>query len=155
MPMPGRTRWTRRETLAASAAGAVGLLLVRPSWGTPDALAAAIREFTGGATLQRGRVKLDLPPLVENGNSVSVTVRMDSPMTAEDHVRALALFTEQNPQPNVAIFHLSPRSGRAIVTTRMRLATSQKVIALAQHSDGSFWSDQVDVIVTLAACVEG
>lgn len=159
MSMIGRPQWTRRATLAAgmSAAGlgAVGLLVVRPAWGTPESLAAAIRDFTGGAAPQRGRVKLDLPPLVENGNSVSVTVKMDSPMTAADHVRALALFTEQNPQPNVAIFHLGPRSGQATVTTRMRLATSQRVIALAQHSDGSVWSDQVDVIVTLAACVEG
>ena len=142
---------TRRAALA----GAAAILIVRPAFGTPEALHTAIAEFTGGKTPQRGRVKLDLPPLVENGNSVSVTVKMDSPMTQADHVQALALFTEQNPQPNVAIFHLSPRSGQALVTTRMRLATSQKVIAMAKTSDGALWSDQVEVIVTLAACVEG
>ena len=142
---------TRRWALA----GAAAILTVRPAFGTPESLAAAVRDFTGGTLPQRGRVKLELPPLVENGNSVSVTVKMDSPMTPSDHVQALALFTEQNPQPNVAIFHLSPRSGRAIATTRMRLATSQKVIAMAKTSDGSIWSDQVEVIVTLAACVEG
>lgn len=142
---------TRRTALV----GAVALPALRPAFGTPETLQAAIAEFTGGAEPQRGRVKLDLPPLVENGNSVSVTVRMDSPMTPEDHVQALALFTEQNPQPNVAIFHLNPRSGRAVATTRMRLATSQTVFAMAKTSDGKIWSDQVEVIVTLAACVEG
>lgn len=142
---------TRRTALV----GAAAILTVRPAFGTPESLSAAIREFTGNAEPQRGRVKLDLPPLVENGNSVSVTVKMDSPMSREDHVQALALFTEQNPQPHVAVFHLSPRSGQALVTTRMRLATSQKVIAMARTSDGRIWSDQVEVIVTLAACVEG
>ena len=142
---------TRRWALA----GAAALLTVRPAFGTPEALQAAIRDFTGGTEPQRGGVTLDLPPLVENGNSVSVTVRMGSPMTPADHVQALALFTEQNPQPHVAIFRLSPRSGQAIATTRMRLATSQKVIAMAKTSDGKIWFDQVEVIVTLAACVEG
>lgn len=142
---------TRRAALA----GAVALLTVRPAYAAPDSLQAALRDFTGGVTPQRGRVKLDLPPLVENGNSVSVTLKMDSPMTPQEHVQALALFTEQNPQPHVAVFHLGPRSGQAIVTTRMRLATSQTVIAMARTSDGKLWSDQVEVIVTLAACVEG
>lgn len=142
---------TRRAALA----GAAAILTIRPAFGTPESLNAAIRAFTGNAEPQRGRVKLDLPPLVENGNSVSVTVTMDSPMTQQDHVQAFALFTEQNPQPNVAIFHLGPRSGRATATTRMRLATSQRVIAMAKTSDGAIWSDQVEVIVTLAACVEG
>lgn len=151
MQISSRLLITRRAALA----GAAALLTVRPAFGTPESLAAAIRDFTGGVEPQSGGVILDLPPLVENGNSVSVTVRMDSPMTPEDHVQALALFTERNPQPNVAIFHLGPRSGRAIATTRMRLATSQTVIALAKTSDGRIWRDQVEVIVTLAACVEG
>jgi sulfur-oxidizing protein SoxY len=85
---------------------------------------------------------------------VSVTLRAESPMTPADHVRAMAIFTEQNPQPNVATFRFGPRAGRAVVNTRMRLATSQKVVAIAGYSDGSYWSDQVEVIVTLAACVE-
>lgn len=146
---------TRRSALAGSL-GAAGLLVLRsPAFATPTELAGAIAEFTGNATVQRGdRVKLDLPPLVENGNSVSVTVRADSPMTEQDHVRAIAIFTEQNPQPNVITVRLGPRAGRAFVNTRMRLATSQKVVAVAGFSDGSFWSDQIEVIVTLAACVE-
>lgn len=145
---------TRRNALATGL-GAASLLVLRPAaFATPTELAGAIAEFTGNAAVQRGRIKLDLPPLVENGNSVSVTVRADSPMTEQDHVRAIAIFTEQNPQPNVITVRLGPRAGRAFVNTRMRLATSQKVVAVAGFSDGSFWSDQVDVIVTLAACIE-
>jgi sulfur-oxidizing protein SoxY len=76
-------------------------------------------------------------------------------MTAEDHVKTIAIFNQKNPQPNVATFHLGPRCGRASVSTRIRLADSQTVTAIAQMSDGSFWSDSADVVVTLAACVEG
>ncbi len=136
-------------------AGAASLLLVRPSLATPQAMQEAIRALVGEAPIRPGRIKLDISPLVENGNSVSVTLTADSPMTAADHVAKFALFTEANPQPHVAVFHLGPRSGRAIVTTRMRLATSQAVTALALMSDGSVWSDRAYVIVTLAACVEG
>lgn len=144
-----------RRTALAGGFGAASLLVLRPAaFATPTELAGAIAEFTGNAPVQRGRIKLDLSPLVENGNSVSVTVRADSPMTEQDHVRAIAIFTEQNPQPNVMTARLGPRAGRAFLNTRMRLATSQKVVAVAGYSDGSFWSDQVEVIVTLAACVE-
>jgi sulfur-oxidizing protein SoxY len=146
---------TRRSALIGGMGAAVSLLMLRPvAYATPTELAGAIAEFTGNQPAQRGRVTLDLSPLVENGNSVSVTVRADSPMTPENHVRAIALFTEQNPQPNVITVQLGPRAGRAFVNTRMRLATSQKVIAVAGFSDGTFWSDQVEVIVTLAACIE-
>jgi sulfur-oxidizing protein SoxY len=145
---------TRRTALAGSIGAASMLVWHSSAFATPTELAGAIAEFTGNASVQRGRVKLDLSPLVENGNSVSVSVRADSPMTEQDHVRTIAIFTEQNPQPNVITAKLGPRAGRAFVNTRMRLATSQKVIAVAGFSDGSFWSDQVEVIVTLAACVE-
>lgn len=147
-------RITRRMALA-SGVGAMSLLLLRPAQATPEAMAAAIRDFTKGAEIRKGRVKIDIPPLVENGNTVPVTVTVDSPMTAADHVRTIAIFNEQNPQPNVAIFRLGPRSGTATVSTRMRLATSQKVTVVVGFSDGSFWEDAREVIVTLAACVEG
>ncbi|HEY0686353.1 MAG TPA: SoxY-related AACIE arm protein [Steroidobacter sp.] len=114
----------------------------------------AIRSFTGGKQLLEGRVKFEISPLVENGNAVPVTVEVDSPMTAENHVRRIALFNEKNPQADVAVFHLSPRSGRARVSTRIRLASSQTVVALAETSDGSFWSSKANVVVTLAACIE-
>jgi sulfur-oxidizing protein SoxY len=141
---------TRRRLLVA----AVGSLLLGPARATPEAMRAAIDAFTGGAPLRDGRVTLDIAPLVENGNTVPLVVRVASPMTADDHVRRIALFTALNPEPGVAVFHLGPWSGRAEVHTRMRLATSQSVLAVAQMSDGSCWQQAVEVIVTLAACVE-
>ena len=118
------------------------------------ALEAAIRKVTGGAPARAGKVKLEVPPLIDNGNAVPVTVAVESPMTAAEHVKTIHLLTEKNPQPHVLSAHLGPRAGRASVSTRMRLADSQKVVAIAQLSDGSLWSDTVDVIVTLAACLE-
>ena len=147
-------RTSRREVLSGGIA-LVSLALASPANATPDEMKAAIGAFTGEAAIRPGRVHLDVPPLVENGNSVSVRVRVDSPMTAEDHVKRIAVFNERNPQPHVAQFSLGPRSGRADVSTRIRLATSQNVIAVAELSDGSYWSASADVIVTLAACVVG
>ena len=123
--------------------------------GNPAAMQAAVSAFTGGLVPRSGRVFLDIAPLVENGNTVPVVVRVESAMTAAEHVRRLALFSERNPQPEVAVFNLSLLSGRAEVATRMRLATSQRVLALAELQDGSYWQRSVDVVVTLAACVEG
>jgi sulfur-oxidizing protein SoxY len=120
----------------------------------PAALQEAIRKAIGQAQVQTGKVTLDLPPLVENGNAVSLGVAVDSPMSAADHVKAIHLFTEKNPQPNVASFRLGPRAGRASVSTRIRLADSQEIIAIAEMSDGSFWSARTHVVVTLAACLE-
>src|SRR4051794_20927460 len=149
---PASTR--RRFLLAAGGCAAASVLMIRTANATPASMAAAIREVIGEAEVKPGRIKLDLPPLIENGNAVPVTVAVESPMTEADHVKSIHLFNEKNPQPNVANFHLGPRAGRASVSTRMRLADSQKVIAIAQLSDGSFWSESVDVIVTLAACLE-
>jgi sulfur-oxidizing protein SoxY len=116
---------------------------------------AAIRKVVGEASVNKGRLKIDLPPLIENGNAVALTVTAESPMTADDHVKAIHVFTEKNPQPNVISVQFGPRAGRAMFSTRIRLADSQKVIAIAQTNDGSFWSDEIEVIVTLAACLEG
>jgi len=117
-------------------------------------LEEAIDSFTGGAVVREGRVKFEISPLVENGNAVPVSVEVDSPMTETDHVRRIALFNEKNPQAEVVVFHLGPRSGRARVATRIRLAASQTVVALAETSSGDFWSAKANVIVTLAACIE-
>ena len=148
----------RRQLLQAGAASMLGVLsvVVRPAAATPQGLQAAVRAFTGGARVQSmpGRVLIDIATLVENGNAVPVTLTVASPMTATDHVLRLALFTERNPQPDVAVFYLGPRSGRAVVSTRMRLATSQQVLAVAQMNDGAFLQQAVDVVVTLAACIE-
>ena len=142
---------TRRHILTAAAA----TVLVRPALAQGDELAAAVRQFTGGAPVQAGRVTLDIAPLVDNGNTVPMTVSVDSPMTAADHVVALAVFNERNPQRDVIKATLGPRAGKAQVATRIRLATSQKLVAVAKLSDGSHWQHTVDLIVTLAACIEG
>ncbi|MET0529539.1 MAG: SoxY-related AACIE arm protein [Microvirga sp.] len=144
---------TRRQMLAAGA-GAISLVLSRPARATPETMAAAIKAFVGDTSVRNGRIKLNIPPLVENGNAVPMTVTVDSPMTTNDFVKTIAIFNERNPQPNVAHFHLGPRSGRATVSTRIRLGDSQNIVAIAQLSDGSFWSDTVELIVTLPACVE-
>lgn len=154
----GMSQRTRRRFLAETAAlaGAAGLgLASHPAGATPASMQAAIRNVTGEAKLNKGKVKLDVPALIENGNAVPLTVSCESPMTQEDHVKAIHVFTEKNPQPNVIGVHLGPRAGRASVSTRIRLADTQKIVAVAQMSDGSFWSDEVEVIVTLAACLEG
>jgi sulfur-oxidizing protein SoxY len=117
-------------------------------------MASAIRTIVGGAVVQTGKVKLDIPPLVENGNSVPMTVSVASPMTATDYVKSIHVFNEKNPQPNLGNFYLGARAGRAQVSTRVRLADSQKITAIAKLSDGSFWSVTADVVVTLAACTE-
>ena len=118
------------------------------------ALEEAIRKVLGGAQPRPGRVKLDLPPLIENGNSVPLTVTVQSPMTAADHVKVIHVFTEKNPQPNIISAWLGPRAGRASITTRARIADTGTVTAIAQMSDGSFWSDRMEVVVTLSACLE-
>jgi sulfur-oxidizing protein SoxY len=148
-----RTVTSRREVLAV-AGGLASMLLVRPARATSETMEAAVRSFVGEAQMRTGKVKLDVPPLVENGNVVPLTVTVDSPMTEANHVKTIAIFNEKNPQPNVAVFHLGPRCGRGNVATRLRLANSQKLLAIAEMSDGTFWSDSADVIVTLAACTE-
>jgi sulfur-oxidizing protein SoxY len=149
---------SRRQflTLAGGAAvmGAVPIVTVRPVEATPAMLASAIRNVVGTATVQTGKVKIDVPPLVENGNTVPLTVTVTSPMTENDYVKSIHVFNEKNPQPNVGNFYLGPRSGRAQISTRIRLADTQKIVAIARLSDGSFWSVSADVVVTLAACTE-
>ena len=149
---------TRRNFLVlaggAAVAGTAPIVNVRPVHATPATMAAAIRNVVGEAMVHPGKVKLDIPPLVENGNTVPMTVSVASPMTAEDHVKSIHVFNEKNPQPNIGNFFIGPRAGRAQVSTRIRLADSQKIVAIARLSDGSFWSSSVEVIVTLAACTE-
>ena len=149
---------TRRQFLGlaggAAVLGAVPIVTVRPGEATPAELASAIRSVTNGAQVRTGKVKLDVPPLVENGNTVPMMISVSHPMAPEDHVKSIHVFNEKNPQPNIGNFHLGPHSGRAQVSTRIRLADSQKIVAIAKLSDGSFWSASVEVVVTLAACTE-
>jgi sulfur-oxidizing protein SoxY len=157
--MQRRDTSTRRRFLRlAGSTAAIGafpmLISVREVEATPEMMTTAIRALTGGATVQTGRVKLDIPPLVENGNSVPMTVTVTSPMTSTDYVKSIHVFNEKNPQPNLGNFYFGPRAGRAQVATRVRLADSQKIIAIAKLSDGSLWSVTAEVVVTLAACTE-
>ena len=149
---------TRRDFLglagSAAVAGAVPIVALRPLEATPVMLNSAIRNVVGEAQVREGKVKLDIPPLVENGNTVPMTVSLASPMTPEDHVKSIHVFNEKNPQPNIGNFYLGPSNGRGQVSTRIRLADSQKVVAIAHLSDGSFWSVTAEVVVTLAACTE-
>lgn len=126
----------------------------RTELGTEAAMREAIRALAKDAKIARGRVKIDLPPLVDNGNTVPLAIVIDSPMTEADHVRAIHVFSEKNPEPVMVRFRLGPRAGRATVATRVRLADTQTVVAVAEMSDGSFWSGSVDVVVTLSSCLE-
>src|SRR5215470_14453874 len=145
----------RREFLTVAAGIGLGTLVsIEPAGATPAAMQEAVRKVVGAARVTRGRVKLELPPLVENGNTVPIAISVESAMTAADHVRAIHVFNEKNPQPDVVSFWLGPRAGRASVATRIRLADTQTVTAIAELSDGSFWSASASVVVTLAACLE-
>ena len=146
---------TRRQFLGlAGGVVAFGVVTLRPAEATPAMLASAIRNVVGAAVVKTGKVKLDIPPLVENGNTVPMTVSVTSPMTSNDYVKSIHVFNEKNPQPNVGNFYLGPHAGRAQISTRIRLADSQKIVAIAQLSDGSFWQTSIDVVVTLAACTD-
>jgi sulfur-oxidizing protein SoxY len=150
---------SRRDFLTGTVGLAGGLALasivtIRPARATPQTMAAAIKEVAGEVPIRKGKVKIDVPPLVENGNAVPVTISVESPMTAADHVKSIHLFNEKNPQPNIIGVHLGPRAGKAQLSTRIKLAAAQTIVAVAQLSDGSFWSGDADVIVTIAACVE-
>jgi sulfur-oxidizing protein SoxY len=148
---------SRRNFLiaAGSLAGGIGLgSAAGGAHATPDEMREAIRKVTGQAPVRRGRVKLDLPPLIDNSNSVSLSVVVESPMTPANHVKAIHVFTEKNPLPNVVSVVLGPRAGRASIATRVRIADTQTVTAIAEFSDGSFWSGSASVVVTLSACLE-
>jgi len=145
---------TRRAVLNGALGLGVSLVIRSAAGASAPSLESAIRVFASEAPVKVGRVLLDVAPLVENGNAVPITITVESPMTAADHVRRIAVFNELNPQRDVAVFTLGPRAGRARVATRIRLATSQRLVAVAQMSDDTYWQHAVDVIVTLAACIE-
>lgn len=141
---------SRRDAIA----GLLLALAIKPVWATPASMEEAIADFAKGRPIVPGRVRLDLPPLVENGNAVPLTVAVDSAMTADDFIQRLALFNEKNPQPNIAIFHFTPRSGRAQVSTRIRLGDSQFITAIAETNTGQLFSAKAELVVTLPACAE-
>jgi sulfur-oxidizing protein SoxY len=148
-------RPTRREFLIGSVGvGLVSAVPMGSASATPAMLEEAIRNVLGESNLQKGKITLEVPPLVENGNAVPLTIIVDSPMTEADHVKAIHVFNEKNPQPHVISVALGPRAGKASVATRIKLADTQRIVGIAEMSDGSFWTDEANVIVTIAACVE-
>ena len=146
--------FTRRTIVAGAATGVAAAALPRAALATPDAMAAILKTILGDKVAKAGRVKLVIPELAENGNSVPLTITVDSPMTAADHVKTIYVLSPENPLPDVARFHLGPRSGTAKVSTSVRLATSQRLMVLAVMADGSAWTIGGDVIVTMSACID-
>ena len=133
--------------------GAIAVLAT-PAGATKTDVATAIAALTKGARLRPGRIKLDLPLLVENGNAVAMTLAVTVPLPDAERVLSMHVFAEGNPLPNVINAYFGPRSGAPHLATRIRLATSQTVIAIAACADGTFWTDNVELLVTLAACVD-
>jgi sulfur-oxidizing protein SoxY len=150
MDTPARRRFI--SVLAGLAS--VPLWPARAARAQADPFAPLVRKITGGATVNAGRVTVDTPRLADNGHSVPLKVSVASPMTATDHVRSITLLSERNPRPVMATYHLGPKAGRAEVATRLRLNGSQRVLAIAQLSDGTYWSGSAEVEVTESACLD-
>lgn len=146
---------SRRVALATAAAAVVAIAL-RPIAARAETsdLLDAIAKITKGNPAKVGRVALKIPELAENGNAVGMTVEVQSPMTAADHVKTIHILSEKNPLVDIVRFHLGPRAGRARVSTNIRLANTQRVVALAEMSDGTIWQGDANVLVTLAACID-
>ncbi len=146
----------RRQALLGLGAGSVALAtlagLPRPARADAASAAEAIKQKIGDKAMQEGRITLELPEIAENGNTVPITVEVDSPMTDADYCKSVHVFAEGNPLPNVASFNFTPACGKAIAITRMRLAKTQKVIAVAEMSDGGIYTTSAEVKVTIGGC---
>jgi len=142
----------KRRDFLAGAAGA--LAFPGAALAQVDTLDPHVRALADGTPVRKGKVTLVLPQLADNGNSVPIRITVDSPMTAADHVKSIHLYSERNPVPNMANFYLGPRAGKAEIDSRVRLAGSQRVTAVAKLSDGSFWYDAAPIVVTLSACLD-
>jgi sulfur-oxidizing protein SoxY len=144
--------FNRRQALVASAAGAVLMSgFVTPVFAANDS-ADLIAKFTGGKKPSEGKVKLDLPEIAENGNTVPMTVSVESPMTEQSYVSEVMVVSDGNPRAGVVTFHFSPASGVAEANTRIRLAQTQNVVAIAKMNDGSFFTASKQVKVTIGGC---
>ncbi len=147
-------RVINRRTVLTTATSAMAITYI-----AQDALSAApemqkvILDMFGNRPIIEGRVTLNVPPISENGYSVSIEVEADSPMTDTDHVRHITIFSDRNPVPLIARYNFSPASGRARAASRIRLAGTQSIFAIAEMSDGRLFQKSVKTIVTVAACV--
>lgn len=153
---PTETGLDRRSLMVGTVAGllAAAVPFVAAADTSPE-LAQLVARVTEGVVPEQARITLAIPALAENGNSVDTRILVDSPMTPADHVRWIHLIAEKNPFPDMARFHLGPRAGRAEVSTTLRIAQSQKVVAVAALSDGRFVMAEADIVVTLSACIDG
>jgi sulfur-oxidizing protein SoxY len=148
------TMFNRRQALAVGA-GAVAMAAFGASTGAAFAANDSeeqIKKFTGGKTAAQGRIKLDLPEIAENGNTVPMTVTVESPMTEQSYVASVLILADGNPRAGVATFHFSPASGVAEANTRIRLASTQNIVAVAKMNDGSFFTASKQVKVTIGGC---
>lgn len=156
MSSASRIQSTRRRVIAGAGMVAGTLALGSfPARAAQEQLQAAIDALAAGAPIRQGRVKLELPALAENGLSVPLTVSVDSPMTEADHVHSIHILSEKNPVAGIVSFQLGPRAGRARISTSVRLADTQRVIAVARMGDGALWSGSAEIIVTISACIDG
>ncbi len=145
---------SRRQLLTLTAGAAFGLTLLRVSdaQATAEAAAEKVKAFAGGVEPVSGALKLNAPEIAENGNTVPISFTVDSPMTDDDYVQSVALYADGNPNPEVITFNFTPMSGSANATTRMRLAKTQNVIAVAKTSKGQVYIDSKEVKVTIGGC---
>jgi sulfur-oxidizing protein SoxY len=144
--------FNRRETLALAAGTAFITVLGAPEAFAKNDSEETIQKFTGGKTPTQGRVKLDLPEIAENGNTVPMTVMVESPMTEKSYVTDVLVVADGNPRAGIATFHFSPLSGVAEANTRIRLAATQNIVAVAKMNDGSFFMATKEVKVTIGGC---
>jgi sulfur-oxidizing protein SoxY len=146
---------TRRQTLGlagGAAALAVAGFQITPAFASAEDTTKRIMEFTGGKEPAAGKISLNAPEIAENGNTVPISVSVESAMSGDDLVESVMLVADGNPNPAVATFHFTEMSGKAEATTRMRLAKTQNVIAVAKMKDGSVFSDTKLVKVTIGGC---
>lgn len=153
MTLNSAIRLNRRALLSGFGGAVFVSALPLPASATQADLIDARKRLFGDRPIQEGRVTVKLPPIAENGYSVPLTVTVDSPMVEDDYVRQIAILSPRNPLPQIAEFHLTPRSGIAQVSTRIRMSGTQSIQAIAEMSDGTLWSGSMETVVTLAACV--
>ena len=143
---------SRRDAVLMGVSAVLYLTVTDAAFATPGEAAAEIDKFTGGKEPAQGKITIDLPEIAENGNTVPLTITVESPMTADDHVSNIIVVAEGNPRPGLATFHLGPLSGRAEAATRIRLAATQNIVVVAKTSKGQFFTEQKPVKVTIGGC---
>ncbi len=149
----GPDHWDRRDFLKMTGAGALVLTMMPFSAeATPEGVMVAMGKVLGDKTLKEGRVAITLPEIAENGNAVAMRVFVEGPMTADDYVSAIHMFSDGNPLPYIGSYYLSPRNGRAEIALRIRLAKSQKIVVAAETSKGGAFLARRAVKVTLGGC---